>query len=200
MAETIERRARIGIELVDALTGGAVDAAGRVSVAGGAEVLRATPSRWFVEDALPTPARFTIEAEGYLPETVDVAVPPDGEPGALATVRLLPRTGYPFPPSLTRVVGLIVFDDTGLPARGADVTVTPAHGGAMGAPLTTRTADDGQFAMWFLPALGLTPPVADGYRVDAQLVVDGVPFTGSVPPQPLAAGRRNDAPALRLAP
>lgn len=196
--ELIERRSRLGIELIDALTGAPVVSASRVDV-GGAEVLRATGSRWFVEDALPTNVTVVVDADGYVPETVTVALP-SGDPAPLVEVRLKPRTGYPFPASLTRVVGLVVFDATDVPARGADVTVTPQHGGSAVASLVTRTADDGQFAMWFLPVSTLSPPVADGYRVDAQIVVDGVTFTGSLPAQPLLPNRRNDAPTLRLTP
>jgi len=200
LVEINERRARVGIELIDALTGAPVATANRVDVAG-ADVLRATASRWFIEDALPATATIVIEADGYVSETISVAVPPDGDPGAFVEVRMKPRTGYPFPSSLTRVVGLVIFDDTGLPARAVHVTVTPEHAGAAGTPLTTRTTDDGQFAMWFLPAPGgLTPPLADGYRVDAQIVVEGVSFTGSLAPQPLAPNRRNDAPVIRLIP
>jgi hypothetical protein len=200
VVEVVERRARVGVELVDALTGGALIAPGRVRVAG-AEALRASPSRWFVEDALPATARLEIEAAGYVPETIDVVVPPDTQPGAFVEVRMKPRTGYPVPPALTHAVGLVVFDDTGLPAVGADITVTPEHGGVTGAPLTTRTADDGQFLMWFLPAPGgLTPPLADGYRVAAQIIVSGVSFSGSLPTRALAPNRRDDAPVLRLTP
>jgi hypothetical protein len=200
LTDVVERRARVGIELVDALTGGPVLAASRVSI-DGAQVLRATRSRWFVEDDLPALATFLVEAVGYVAETVPVAVPPVGAPGVLVEVPLKPRTGYPFPPALTRVVGLVVFDDTGLPAHNAEVVVTPEHGAVDGAPLATRTTDDGQYAMWFLPALGaLSPPIADGYRVDAQLVVGATTFTGSLPAQPLSPNRRNDAPVLRLTP
>jgi hypothetical protein len=200
--DVVERRARIGIELIDALTGSALLGGNRLSVEG-AEALRATASRWFVEDGplqLGATARVIVEADGYVTETVDVAVPPPGDPATLVEVRMVPRTGYPFPPSLTRVVGLVRFDDSGAPVRDAAVTVTPRHGGTDGAPLLTRTTDDGQFAMWFLPLPSITPPLADGYRIDAQIVVDGVTFTGSLPPQPLAPNRRNDAPVLRLTP
>ena len=196
----VERRARIGVELIDALTGVAVIGANRVVVEG-VEGLRATTSRWFVEDVLPATASVAIQADGYLPETINVAVPPAGDPGVLVEVRLKPRTGYPFPASLTRVLGLVVFDATGAPASDASITVIPRHGTVDGTPLTTRTTEDGQFAMWFLPvAGGLTPPLADGYRIDAQIVVGGVPFTAALAPQSLLSNRRNDAPVLRLTP
>jgi hypothetical protein len=195
----IERRSRLGIELIDALTGAPVVTASRVNV-GGAEVLHATGSRWFVEDALPATVIVVVDAEGYVSEAVSIALPAGDDPAPLVEVRLKPRTGYPFPPSLTRLVGLVVFDATELPARGAEVTVTPEHGGVAATTLATRTTDDGQFAMWFLPASALAPPLAAGYRVDAQIVVDGITFTGSLSSQPLLPNRRNDAPILRLTP
>lgn len=194
----IERRSHLGIELIDALTGAPVVGASRVDV-GGAEVLRATSSRWFVEETLPATVTIVADADGYVSETISVALSP-ADPAPLVEVRLKPRTGYPFPPSLTRVIGLVVFDATELPVRGAEVTVTPEHGGAAGAILVTRTAGDGQFAMWFLPVSALAPPLADGYRVDAQIVVGSVTFTGSLSSQPLLPNRRNDAPILRLTP
>lgn len=200
IVNVVERRARFGIDLVDDLTGMAVVAANRVVVEN-EEALRATTSRWFVEGSLPPIASVTIEAEGYVPAAITVTVPSPGDPGVLVEVRMKPRTGYPFPSSLTRVIGLVVFDDTGAPVREANVTVTPRHAGADGVPLATRTTDDGQFAMWFLPSPApTTPPLADGYRVDAQIAVDGTAFTGSLSPQPLLPNRRNDAPVLRLTP
>lgn len=197
--EIVERRAKVGIELLDAVTGDPISSTSRVSTAG-ADVLRATTSRWFVEGSLLPSATFAIDADGYLPETITVAVPPDTDPGAYVEVKLKPRTGYVFPPSLTRVIGLVVFDGSSQPARGVDVIVTPEHSGASGTPLTTKTTDDGQFAMWFVPQLSLSPPIADGYRVDAQIVIGGIPFTGALPSQALLSNQCNSAPTLRLSP
>jgi hypothetical protein len=122
-------------------------------------------------------------------------------PAPLIEVSMRPRTGYPFPPSLTRLVGLIVFDDTGLIAPGAQVKVYAEHGGASGASASFYAADDGQYTAWFLPeASGFTPPLADGYQVAAFASRGGVDFTGSLSSQPLAPNRRNDAPVIRLTP
>jgi len=201
MIEVVERRARVGLELVDAITGGPIIGASRV-VVGGADidVRRANRARWLVENVSLPLMTFVVDAEHYVTETIDVMTPPEADPGVLVEVVLTPRTGYPFAASLTRVVGQVVIDATGLPASGADVTVTPARGGSPGTPLATRSTDDGQYVMWFLPDPAASPPIADRYRVDAQLPDGGITLSGSLSLRPLQAGRRNDAPVLRLFP
>lgn len=201
MHDVVERRARIGLELVDAFTGGPLVSPSRVVVeAGDIEVVRAERSRWFVEAPLPPALTFAIDAEHYVARSITVTVPPAAQPGTLVTVQLDPRTGYPFPRSLTRIVGGVVVDATGFPAGGAEVAVTEMRGAADGATSVYRATADGQFAAWFIPAPGLSPPVADGYRIAATLVDAGTTLAGSIPAAPLTAHQRNDAPLIRLSP
>jgi hypothetical protein len=198
--ETVERHACLGVDLVDALTGGPVVGGSRVVAVGqDADAIRANRSRWFFETALAPSTDLSIVADYYVPETRAVTVPPPTEPGALVEVRLLPRTGYPFGLGVTRVVGSVVFDIGGAPAIGAIATVQPLHTGSGTEPaVVTRTTDDGQYVMWFAPLNGATPPLADAYSVSVQIDVGGTMFAGALPAAPLAANRVNHAPVVRL--
>lgn len=200
VAELIERRARVGIELVDALTGGPILSTSRAAVVDNDAVTlqRSGRSRWFAEAPMPPAVTIAIDAEHYVSTEVVVTIPPPAAPGAFVTVRLDPRTGYPFPASLTRVVGRVVFDPTDAPVAGAEVTVTPRRGGIDDAPRLHRTTADGQLAAWFLPQPSAAPPIPDGYRIEASLVDGSGTWTGFIAAQPLNAHQRNDAPVVRL--
>lgn len=198
--EVIERSVRLGLELVDELTGRPISGPAQVSLrALDRELLPASPGRWFVEGALPPTVVVTVDASGFVPEETSVAVPPVPTPGRLLQLRLKPAVGYPFPPSITWLVGSVLVDSSGAPAPGAEVLVTPLHAAVDGSILSTRTDSGGQFVAWFRPTSS-TPPLADSYRLTATAVIDGVGHVATLPATPLIANQRNDAPVLRLRP
>ena len=201
------QRASYGLELVDALTGGPL--VGRnavVETSSQAAPYLVNASRWVFQTLPTTPATFVITADFYVGQTVttgsttlpDGTVPPDptsSGPGYLATITMMPRTGYPFPPTLTRVVGLVQFASA--PVAGATVTLTPTHDQpatssqpASSVPdpaVTVTTTDDGQYTYWLLPQFTKTtdstgkviyvmesPPIANQLTVGVTAILGGI--------------------------
>jgi hypothetical protein len=210
--ETISRRANYGLELVDALTQQALVGASRViaerASTPGAPVsgmsFLVNRSRWVFE-GLDGEAVFQIDADHYLPATVTTgagfpSVPLTGA-GVLVTVPLRPRSGYPFPPGLTRVIGSVVFD--GEPVEGAQVDVFPIFSLSplveASVPVTFFTADDGQYVAWFLPDASQDPPTAVAFRANASADIDGTPRLGSIGATPLRLQTVNTVPRIELA-
>jgi hypothetical protein len=192
-ADIVVRAANYGLQLVDALTlGPIVGSSAVVELSSGMVPYLADDSRW-VFTALPAaPATFQITADFYVPQTLKTGglILPDpvtGGPGFLATVTMMPRTGYPFPPTLTRVVAQVRLgagvDPTKPPVPNAVVTLIPLHGATPDLPVTLATTDDGQFTYWFLPEQSMTPPVADHITVH---VKDGSGHVGNLMPSPFA--------------
>jgi hypothetical protein len=221
--DSVVRRASYGLELVDELTQGELVGTSQVSfdpvappLAGSAPLsFLVNRSRWVFEN-LDADVVFSIAADHYLPVSVQTGgsipgVPNADDAGVLATVTLRPRTGYPFAPSLTRVVGEVRVSAAIDPLRSlvfdAQVTITPLHADSAvpeGPDLVTKTADDGQYVMWFLPDLSKEPPTATAYRATATAIVNvgGVPtpLTGSIPDQTLVFQTFNGAPPIYLGP
>jgi len=193
-ASVIVTNSSYALELVDALTGGSLFGHSAVTETNsGVTPYRVNASRWVFE-GLPSgaTANFEITARHYVPQTVTTGGtlpdPQDGQPGFLAVVTMMPRTGYPFPASLTRVVGLVRLDsavDAASPAvPQAAVTLTPGHqaGGTVNdPPVTVTTTEDGQYTFWFLPQLTDDPPIANRLSATATATVNGVVRTGSLP-------------------
>lgn len=223
--DTIVRHASYGLELVDALTGGPLIGKSSVtlqmiapsppaSVPVEPVVFLVNRSRWVVED-LEQEVTFDIGADFYLSEAPTTGddlppVPPADLPGTLVTVILLPRTGYPFPRALTRAVGAVRLDASIDPTEplvpDAVVTITPIHSESPpveGDLFVTRTADDGQYAVWFQPDPMLEPATAIAFDATAvaTVVVGGSPMTltGSVTNQPLVQQEFNGAQTIYLA-
>jgi hypothetical protein len=117
--------------------------------------------------------------------------PTGTQPGYLATITMTPRTGYPFSPTLTRVIGLVrlaaAVDPTSPPVPNAIVQLTPVHYDATTGtttsetPIAVTTTDDGQFTTWFLPILTDTPAIANQITsVSATATVNGVVRSGTI--------------------
>ena len=198
MGEVAEKIARYGLELVDQLTSGPLVAGSSVSVPAqpDAVVFQSTRSRWAFErlDG-SSPVQISVDAQHYLPTILVTGTPPFAAlpasgPGPLVQVLMVPRTGYPFPPTLTRVGGQVLFQATPTslyePATDALIRVTPRHRNTIdpsaplhsGPHLFTRTADDGQYTMWFLPDPSVPPDyerVPSRCRVRATVVLTTPP-------------------------
>ncbi len=174
MAKTIIlRHASYGLDLIDALTGGPLVGQSSVTHVGGdVEPFLLNESRWAFEGIAAGSATFDVRANYYLPRQVTttdlgVSVPADTVPGALVRVLMMPRTGYPFPTTLTRVVGQVRLDPSIDPAtpdvEGATVTITPRHHGTSAtvdeADVIIETTEDGQYTLWFHPDPSLDPPL-----------------------------------------
>jgi hypothetical protein len=222
--DTIVRHANYGLELVDALTGEALIGRNAVTLR---EIDLSPPmpapvepvvflvnrSRWVMEN-LDHDVLFEISADYYLGEELAAGVdlppvPPSDLPGTLVTVSLKPRTGYPFPRALTRAVGAVRVDPSLDPTTplvpGAQVSITPIHSESPpveGDVFETRTADDGQYAVWFQPDPALEPATAVAFDATAvaTVVVGGSPMalTGSVTNQPLVQQEFNGAQTIYL--
>lgn len=214
--ELIIRRASYALELVDGLTGGPLVGSSQVAfeltgppVAGPEPVMfLVNRSRWVFEQ-LQNDVVFSIEAEHYLPEKRTVTAAE--LTGALAIVAMSPRTGYPFPPALTRAVGSVRLV-SGEPVPDATVMVTPLHlvtsssTFIAGPTLTARTADDGQYVVWFRPQTGLSDPsaqpTASRFNAVASATVDigGVPtpVSGSIVDQQLVPETLNGADDIHV--
>jgi hypothetical protein len=184
--DVVAQRACYGLELVDALTGGPLIGPNTVVETTGlmASPFRVNASRW-VFTSLPrastappsATATFVISTRFYVPQTLTTgaATLPNPTlvgpgPGYLATVTMMPRTGYPFSSTLTRVVGLVQLDPSVNPASppvpNASVTLTPVHAppsppSVDETPVTVTTTDDGQYTYWFLPIITDDPPLAN---------------------------------------
>jgi hypothetical protein len=203
MPDLVVRHANYGLDLIDELTEQPLIGPSNVTF----EFVGTPPtkeptvfmvdrSRWVFED-LTDEVVFSIRAQFYLPQELETgttelpSVPASNVPGVLAPVRLKPKTGYPFPPTLTRAIGSVrLLSDNSL-VRNAEVLITPIHDGTPEpTPLpATFTAEDGQYVMWFQPDADSTPPWATEFSATATATVDilGVPtvVTGSIGPQPL---------------
>jgi hypothetical protein len=182
-----------GLELVDVLTGGPLVGPSFVeeTTSSGTAYL-AQPSRWVFQGLNTTaPANFEIRARHYLSQTLVTGSlaypnPTAGVPPNVVVVPMMPRTGYPFSPTLTRVVGLVRLDPsvdlTSPPVPNATVVLTPSHYHlppppppplpppppviVPDAPVTVTTTEDGQYTYWFLPELGgVHPPIANQLSV-----------------------------------
>ena len=170
-ADIVTQTSNYALDLVDVLTNGPIQGSSSVVETFSQMVpYLVNDSRW-VFDALPAKqAQFVITSDYYVTQTITTTVTPGfpdpvaGGPGYLATVTMIPRTGYPFPPTLTRVVALVKLSVGGNPAAAvpnASVTLTPLHAGSPDTAVTLTTTDDGQFTYWFLPELTKSPPIAD---------------------------------------
>jgi hypothetical protein len=222
--DTIVRHASYGLELVDALTGEAligrstvtlreIDLSPPLPASVEPLVFLVNRSRWVVED-LDHDVLFEIAADYYLGEELATGidlppVPPPELPGTLVTVTLKPRTGYPFPRALTRAVGAVRVDPSIDPTEPlvpkAQVSITPIYGESPpvdGTVFETSTADDGQYAVWFLPDLAFEPATAVAFDATAvaTVVVGGSPMTltGGVTNQPLVQQAFNGAQTIYL--
>jgi hypothetical protein len=120
---------------------------------------------------------------------------------------MVPRTGYPFPSSLTRVTGSVHvdpgLDPTSPPVINASLTITPTYSLSplvQGPAVFTFTADDGQYVMWFLPDITKDPPTPIAFDAHAEATVDigGVPtfVQGDITNQPLAFQTSNGADTI----
>jgi hypothetical protein len=165
-----------GLELVDALTGGPlVGWSAAVDTTSQVVPYLVNASRWVFEGLPPAiPITFAISAHFYVPQTVTTGIalpnPTKTGPGYLATITMMPRTGYPFPPTLTRVIGLVRLGasvDVNTPTvTNATVTLQPIHSAPPAPPVNDNqvivaTTDDGQFTFWFLPQYLEDPPIAN---------------------------------------
>ncbi|MEM9189376.1 MAG: hypothetical protein AAGF12_09380 [Myxococcota bacterium] len=209
--DLVERRVRFGVELVDKLTGGTPVGFTRVNADDSqAHPFSTAPALWVFERLSSDPTEISIRSDHYLPEAfvVDLPLPMSSDVPRMQTVPLSPRTGYPFPATLTRVVGVVRIDrgpDGIHPAAGASVEVRPQHqavGGGVphsGSPLVTRSADDGQYTMWF-QSDGTVPDTHASlpFRCDIEVTADvgGVPTTRLLSAVPLLAHRTRPAPSL----
>lgn len=174
---------RYGFELVDALTGGPAIGPTRVAVAGQDAMGYPLPrARWAFERLAPdVPTSFDVEADLYLPRLgiepgADEMPPiPDDDPhaqGVVVRVELEPRTGYPFPAHLTRLVGAVRYQ--GRWVAGASVTTTPRFGAVAGEARETRTASDGQYTVWFEPDPTQAPALPTTCDLIVEATIDGV--------------------------
>lgn len=182
--ETVSRRARRGVALVDALRGGPVLSTPRVQPTdASARVLRANGSRWYLEDVPPGTYTLRIEAPGYVPAQVQRTVAAT-DPGILDVVELLPAPGYPFSPTTRRVSGeLRLLAADGEPAVDALVTFRVITGPGTTGRTETRSVTGGLYTMWLEPgapsSLG-DPSYPTRLRVDAELVDGPTTFNGTV--------------------
>jgi hypothetical protein len=219
MPDLIVRHANYGLDLIDELTEAPLIGPSNVTFEFVSTVPTLEPtvfmvdrSRWVFED-LTEDVVFSITAQFYLSREVQTgvgpfpAVPDSAQSGVLAPVRLTPRTGYPFPPTLTRAIGSVRLASDNRPIPNAEVVITPIHAGLPEpTPLPpTYTTEDGQYVMWFQPG-DFDPPWATEFSATASATVEitpGVftPVSGSIGPQPLRQQTINNvADAILLAP
>jgi hypothetical protein len=201
--DVVVQGACYGLELIDALTGGPL--IGRSAVVETSS--QTTPylvnaSRWVFSTLPTTPATFVITAAHYVGQTVmtggTLPNPTASGPGYLATIMMMPRTGYPFPATLTRVVGLVEYASA--PVAGAALLLTPAHQAVQDLPpVSVMTTDDGQFTYWFLPKLGESPPIANQLTGTVSATIGGTPRTGTLPLLNLLPNSVTYAPIITLA-
>lgn len=215
MVELIRRRVSYGLDLVDRLNGGPLIGRNRVTLETLAAPGRPDPvvfvlgrSRWVFEE-LQNDVTFTIDAEYYLTERRTVAAA--DLDGTLDVVHMSPRSGYPFPSSLTRVIGMARLA-SGLPVGGAAISVSPMHfipataSFIAGPAIEARSADDGQYVVWFQPEPGLSDaaaePTASRFSASATATIelDGVlrNVAGSIGDQDLVPEALNDADIIEM--
>jgi hypothetical protein len=103
---------------------------------------RLNPSGYFlflnIPDGIYT---LHVEAEHYLNEEVPLSLPTSPPESPLVTIFLQPRPSYPFPAGATLIRGL-VHDLTGNPVAGAHVEI-------VGKNITNRSAENGEFVLYF---------------------------------------------------
>ncbi|MCA9595085.1 MAG: carboxypeptidase regulatory-like domain-containing protein [Myxococcales bacterium] len=219
MTDRVVRHANYGVELLDALTGGPIIGPSRVRASllappppgSGADLepFLVNGNRWVFEN-LESDVELVIEAQHYVSSSKKTgtdlpSIPASTFPGLLNRVTLKPRSGYPFPASVTRVIGMVrlaaILDPNESPVAGADVTITPEYP-ASGPVLTTRTAEDGQYVMWFLPDLAQTQPLPISFSAvaSATVVVNGSPLavSGSISGQSVTPETQSGADPLPL--
>jgi hypothetical protein len=200
--DVVVQGACYGLELIDALTGGPLlGSSAVVETASQTTPYLVNASRW-VFTTLPVPvATFVITADLYVGQTLTTGGtlpnPTASGPGYLATILMMPRTGYPFPATLTRVVGLVQYAAASV--ADAVVVLTPGHQGATDPNVTVTTTDDGQYTYWFLPQLGETPPVANQLTGTVSATIGGTPRTGTLPLLNLLPNSVTYAPIITLA-
>ncbi len=184
LVETLLRRARWGVELVDGLRGGPLLSTSRVQSAGASiPALRANDSRWYLEDVPAGTYTLRIEAPGYVPVEVQRTIAAT-DPGVLDVVELLPAPGYPFSPTTRRVSGeLRLLAADGEPAVDALLTFTVITGPGTTGRTETRSVTGGLYTMWFEPgapsSLG-DPAYPSRLQIDAELVDGPTTFNGTV--------------------
>jgi hypothetical protein len=218
-----------GLELVDAITGGPlVGPSHVVETSGIGLAFRARPSCWVFEGLSTTmPANFKIEALHYIAQqiTTDGVTYPNPTAGVASNVvqvTMMPRTGYPFSPTLTRVVGLVRVDPASNPASpvvvGAVATITPIHYYqpptppppapqvppppviVPDTPFSVPTTDDGQYTAWFFPDyLGNVQPAIPN-QLSITVTATGFPAPVTVQVNPLTPNGVTYAPTVLLVP
>lgn len=217
LSDIVVADVRLGLDLRDALTGGPLIGSVVVSVPGidTAQIYRTQASTYAVEAVPAGVATFRIESPNYVGQDVVATVPAVSSAAALVPVTLQPRTGYPFPTALTRVLGMVRYQPSpAVPpvlAAGAEIRVRgvyqPVSGPPSpvnGPPLDTFVTDDGQYTAWFLP-LG-APSLPAGYRAmpdECRVRIRYTPPGGSliqvnVPPTPIALYRTTSLPNVVL--
>jgi hypothetical protein len=212
LGETFVLQASLGLELVDELTADSLVGASHVTVFRATvpdQELQPTSflvgrSRWVFENLGDAEEiRIDVDSDFYFSEVIETGqtaftlADPGGVPipslltdaTRFVTLRLRPRTGYPFPSALTRIVGSVLLK--GSPVPDADVQVTARYRIAAGSdnsapapgepPFETRTGDDGQFVAWLFPNVDQDFPAAIAF--DATATVPG--HTGTVLDQPV---------------
>jgi hypothetical protein len=192
-AEVLLPATYYGLELIDAITQGSLIGRSAVTeTSSGIMPFLVNRARWVFANLPPSVATFVITAPFYVEQTVttggSIPNPPASGAGFLLSVQMMPRTGYPFSPTLTRVVGLVRLAASVNPTSpivpNATVTLQPSHYDPVGGtttfdpPVTVPTTDDGQFTYWFLPMLTETPAIANQLT---GTVADGSGHTGIIP-------------------
>jgi hypothetical protein len=203
--DVVVQGACYGLELIDALTGGPLlGSSAVVETSSQTTPYLVNASRWVFSTLPVTPATFVITADLYVGQTLmtggALPNPTASGPGYLATIMMMPRTGYPFPATLTRVVGLVQYASA--PVADAAVVLTPEHQSGTTFPdpaVTVTTTGDGQFTYWFLPQLGETPPVANQLTGTVSATIGGSPRAGTLPLLNLLPNSVTYAPIITLA-
>jgi hypothetical protein len=204
-ADVVVQGASYGLELVDALTGGPLLGPSTVvETSSGTVPHLVNASRWVFATLPAAPATFAINADFYVGQTVTTGGtlpnPKATGPGYLATVTMMPRTGYPFPLTLTRVLGRVTH--ASLPVPGATVTLSPAHyqnpQTVVDGDVIVTTTDDGQYTYWFLPQLSEVPPIANQLTGTVSATIGGTTFTANIPSINLVPNGVTNVPTVTL--
>jgi hypothetical protein len=138
-AEVLVTRVALAIELVDDLTNR--EAHGSLVVRGSGNRLGVlNRSGYFLFFDVPAGTlHVSTQAEQYLPDEVDVALPRPAPLNPVVQRVLLPNQRYPFPPGTTTVRGLVT-NPAGNPVQGATIA---------GVGRATRTDAGGHFVAYF---------------------------------------------------
>ncbi|MBX3249809.1 MAG: hypothetical protein KF901_21710 [Myxococcales bacterium] len=216
-ANIVEADVRLGLDLVDGLTGDRLVGPSEVTNADvdTALVYRTTGSTYAIERIPAGATTFRVEAAHYVAREVVATIPAPPGVGPILTVTLLPRTGYPFPLGLTRVVGSVRYQaESMVPpilAVGAEVRVRGVYDTSSGPssplngpPFDTLVTDDGQYTAWFrplsaseLPANYRPMPSACRVRIRYS-TPSGIPLQQNIPPVTLALNRTTSLPTVVL--